>query len=38
VDDLDLVGVVTMTDIAQHMPSRVREVQERLERKDEWTD
>lgn len=38
VDDFDLVGVVTMTDIAQHMPSRVREVQERLERKDEWTD
>jgi len=38
VDDLELVGVVTMTDIAQHMPGRVREVRERLERKDQWTD
>lgn len=38
VDDLELVGVVTMTDIARHLPERVREVGTSLERKDEWTD
>lgn len=37
-DDLELVGIVTMTDIAQHQPERVREVQARLNRQDDWTD
>lgn len=31
-------AIATMTDVAQHQPARVREVRERLERKDEWTD
>ncbi|MFC7059543.1 CBS domain-containing protein [Halovenus salina] len=38
VDDLDLVGVVTATDIAQHQPERVRELQNTIERRDDWTD
>lgn len=38
VEDLNVVGIVTMTDIAQHQPTRVREVRESIERKDDWTD
>ncbi|SDJ35202.1 CBS domain-containing protein [Halovenus aranensis] len=38
VDDLDLVGVVTATDIARHQPERVRELQSAIERRDDWTD
>ncbi|MFB6134149.1 MAG: cyclic nucleotide-binding/CBS domain-containing protein [Halanaeroarchaeum sp.] len=37
-DDFELVGIVTMTDIARHQPERVREVRATVERKDEWTD
>lgn len=37
-DDLELVGIVTMTDIAREMPSQVREAAERLDRRDDWTD
>lgn len=37
VEDLDLVGIVTMSDIARHQPERAQEVQQQLERKDEWT-
>lgn len=37
-DEFELVGIVTMTDIAQHQPERVREVQTRLRREDDWTD
>lgn len=37
VEDFDVVGIVTVTDIADHQPDRVREVRESLERKDEWT-
>lgn len=37
VQDLNVVGVVTMTDIAQHRPTRVREVREPQDRRDEWT-
>lgn len=36
VDDVDLVGIVTLTDIAIHQPERVREVQQSLDRRDEW--
>lgn len=38
VEEFDLVGVVTMTDIAQHSPERVREVKATIERRDDWTD
>lgn len=37
-EDLELVGIITMTDIARHQPERVREVRDTVERKDEWTD
>lgn len=36
-DEFDLVGVVTATDIAQHLPERVREVKATIERRDDWT-
>jgi CBS domain-containing protein len=36
--DLELVGIVTMTDIAQHQPERVRTARAAIARKDEWTD
>lgn len=36
-DDMELVGIVTMTDIAQYQPERVREVEQTLDRKDDWT-
>lgn len=38
VDNIDLVGMLTTTDIAVHQPDRVSEVRARLERRDEWTD
>lgn len=38
VEELELVGMVTMTDVARHQPERVREAKQRIERKDEWTD
>ncbi len=36
-ENLELVGIITMTDIARHQPEIAREVRNRLERKDEWT-
>lgn len=36
--DLELVGIITMSDIARHQPERVRSAREEIERKDEWTD
>lgn len=38
VENLELVGVVTMTDIAQHLPEQVREIQGGIDRRDDWTD
>lgn len=37
VEPRELVGILTMTDIAQHQPERVREVRRTVERRDEWT-
>ncbi|MFB6173642.1 MAG: CBS domain-containing protein [Halobacteriales archaeon] len=36
-DGVDLVGIVTATDVAEHLPGRVREVQADMERRDDWT-
>ena len=38
VADLELVGIITMTDIAQNQPERVREARGNIERRDDWTD
>jgi CBS domain-containing protein len=38
VEDFELIGIVTLTDIGLYQPERVRETRESLERKDEWTD
>lgn len=38
VDGFEPVGIVTMTDIAQHLPGEVQEATEKLERSDDWTD
>lgn len=38
VADFEVVGIITATDIARHMPQRVREVRETIQRRDEWTD
>lgn len=38
VDDLELVGMITATDIADHMPERVRETKAAIDRRDDWTD
>lgn len=38
VEDFDLVGMVTATDIAKHQPERVREAKATIERRDDWTD
>lgn len=35
--NLELIGIITMTDIARYQPEHAREVRNRLERKDEWT-
>lgn len=37
-DGLELVGIVTLTDIAQHHPRQVRDISQTLDRKDDWTD
>jgi CBS domain-containing protein len=37
-EDLELVGIVTMTDIATQHAGRSREVRDSIEREDEWTD
>ena len=37
VEDFEPVGIVTVTDIAQHLPAQVREVRENLERQDDWS-
>ena len=37
VRDLDLVGIITMSDIARHKPEEAREIQQQIERRDEWT-
>lgn len=34
----DLLGVVTLSDISHHLPDEVREIRERLDRRDNWTD
>lgn len=36
-DDFRPVGIVTMTDIAHHLPDEVRQAQENLERQDDWS-
>lgn len=38
VEDLELVGVITATDIARHQPERVQEIRETSDRRDVWTD
>lgn len=38
VEDFEPVGIVTMTDIAQKMPQRVREVRANISRQDEWSE
>lgn len=37
IDGLDLVGIVTMTDVAQHQPERVQQIKRSLTRRDRWT-
>jgi CBS domain-containing protein len=36
-EDIELVGVVTATDIAAHQPERVREIKAQMDRQDDWT-
>jgi CBS domain-containing protein len=36
-DGVDLVGVITVTDVAHHVPDRVREVRRVAGERDEWT-
>jgi CBS domain-containing protein len=38
VEEFELVGVVTVTDIAHHLPERAREFKSSTERRDDWTD
>lgn len=38
VDDLELVGIVTMTDIALHLPEEVSEVRHTERHREEWTE
>lgn len=38
VAEFDVTGILTMTDIAEHQPERVREVRGAIDRKDDWTD
>lgn len=38
IDGLDLVGMITTTDIARHLPERVQEVRATIGQKDRWTD
>ena len=37
VEDFELVGIVTMTDIARKRPESVEETRQGISRKDEWT-
>ena len=37
IDDMDLIGIITATDIARQLPARVQEVRDTVERKDRWT-
>lgn len=37
VEDLEVIGIITLTDIARHQPEYVREVRDSIERRDEWT-
>lgn len=37
VDGLDLVGILTISDVAHHLPEKVREVRSAVDRRDEWT-
>lgn len=37
-DGLDLVGVITVTDIARHLPDRVDEVRRAMHQQDRWRD
>ena len=37
VRDFDLVGIITMSDIARHKPEEAQEIQQQIERRDEWT-
>lgn len=36
-EGIDLVGVVTVTDVAHHVPDRVREVRRAASKRREWT-
>ncbi len=36
VADLELVGIITMTDIARQLPARVQEARRAFERREEW--
>ncbi|MFC7074044.1 cyclic nucleotide-binding/CBS domain-containing protein [Halovenus rubra] len=38
IEDFELVGIVTATDIAVHQPKRVQEVKSAIGRQDNWTD
>ncbi|QIB73843.1 CBS domain-containing protein [Halogeometricum borinquense] len=37
-DGMELVGIITMTDIAEHHPEVVHEVRNRISRKGDWSD
>lgn len=37
VEDLEIIGIVTLTDIAHRLPAEVREAQSSMDRKDDWT-
>ncbi len=37
VEGFEPVGIITMTDIAQHLPQQVREAKQNLERQDNWS-
>lgn len=37
IEDLELVGIVTMTDIARQLPERVQEVKATIDRKERWS-
>lgn len=38
VDDMELIGIVTMTDIALHLPEEVSEVRHAERHREEWTE
>lgn len=37
VDDFEPVGIVTMTDIAHHLPEEVQQATDKLDRSDDWS-